>query len=522
MSDLANPGQQVGNIYVIGILTVTGSSLTIAAVPATFIWWWFFRPLKVPRFRHVLIWSYLTPEFIRAITMLIYSSIYLKSNPYLAMVHHSAFCDVIGTINMMCLEYSDFAVFLLALHTALITMSPKCCRGGGLYRFRYYAAVFYFFTPCVFAVICLIPMSSEVRSAYTYLANWCSFRYFPQWYIWAFSWGPRIFIIAAIVAIYFAIYYYVKTEIKALDKSMSSLGSVGISPEDRARHGHYFKCCKRHTSFTMSLKKWLSQFPGLNFLYPYGITAVINVDRQASEPTVITLAGDERALETDAGELQNFINSQTYLRFQRRRSDIERQVTFIFVYPAVYIFIYSFHMTQQFLFYNPQNSSLLTKEVISYIADFIKPSAGAINSLVFYWKESQSQQLLDRVDRLDPLDFGEPDQIEPDQDLNIQIDTREDYSSPRSDMLSPLDTSRGGWPTSSPPSPQNSSQWAIRMRNFKFRPYTEEEKPIDDTAEVKRSKTVMPIPEESTHRYSHEQADRESVEEFDLMQFLRQ
>ena len=523
MSDLANPGQQVGNIYVIGILTVTGSSLTIAAVPATFIWWWFFRPLKVPRFRHVLVWSYLTSEFIRAITMLIYSSIYLKSNPYLAMVHHSAFCDVIGTFNMMFLEYSDFAVFLLAFHTALIIVSPKCCQGGGLYRFRYYAAVFYFVTPCVFAVICLIPMSSEVRSAYTYLAPWCYFRYFPEWYRFAFSWGPRLFITGAIILIYFVIYYYVKRDLKALDKSISSLGSVDTSPEDRAQHGHHLKCYKLRTSFALSLRKWLSQFPGLNFLYPYGITAVINVDRQASEPTVITLAGDERALETDAGELQNFVNSESYIRFQRRRSDIERQVTFIFVYPAVYIFIYSFQITQQFLYYNQNDTSLLTKEVISYISDFIRPAAGAINSLVFYWKESQSQQLLDRVDRpAYPLDFGEQDRIAPDHVLNIQIATREDYSSPRSDMLSPLDTSRGGWPTSSPPSPQNSSQWSTRMRNFKFRPYTEKVKAVDDTAEVKRSKTVMPIPEESTHRYSHEQSDRESVEEFDLMEFLRQ
>jgi hypothetical protein len=336
-----------------------------------------------------------------------------------------------------------------------------------------------------------------------------------------------MFIMAAIVAIYFAIYYYVKTEIKALDKSMSSLGSVGIRPEDRSRHDHYLKCCKRCTSFTMSLRKWLSQFPGLNFLYPYGITAVINEDRHLSEPTDVTLADGDLALEVNAGELQNFINSETYLRFQRRRSDIERQVTFIFVYPAAYLFINAPHITQQFLFYGEKNSSLLTKEVISYIADFIKPSAGAINSLVFYWKESQSQQLLDRVDRLAyPLDSGEPDRIEPDHDLNIQIDSREDYSSQRSDILSPLDTTLGGWPPSRPPSRPPSSQkfnqWATRMRNFKFLPYNEEEKAIDGTAEVNRSKSMMPIREEGEHRYSQEQSDRESVEEFDLTEFLRQ
>ena len=244
-------------------------------------------------------------------------------------------------------------------------------------------------------------------------------------------------------------------------------------------------------------------------MYPYGITAVINVDRHVSDPTIITLADDELAVQTNVAEFQNFLNSQTYLRFQQRRSDIERQVTFIFVYPAVYVFLYAFPITQQFIYYNSQGTTLLTKEVINYIADFIRPAAGAVNSLIFYWKESQSQKVLDQVDRPTSLSSGGPDRIEPDHDLNIQIESREDYSSPRSDFLSPLDTTRRGWPTSSTPSLQKSSQWAARIRNFRFRQYSEEEeKALDGTAEVKASRSMMPIREEGTYRYSREQPDR--------------
>jgi hypothetical protein len=60
------------------------------------------------------------------------------------------------------------------------------------------------------------------------------------------------------------------------------------------------------------------------------------------------------------------------------------------------------------------------------------------------------------------------------------------------------------------------------MRNFTFRPYSEEEKAIDGTAEVKQSMSMMPIREEGTDRYSQEQSDRESAEELDLTEFLRQ
>ena len=417
MSDLINPGQRIGNLYVISILTITASSLSIAVVPTTLIWWLFFRPLNVFRFRHVLLWCYLGSDFFRALSMLIYSSVYLKSNPFLAMVHNSAFCDFIGTFNMIWFEYSDFAIFLLAVHTLLLITSPKCCRGGGLYQFKYCIGVIYFLIPCVFAVISLIPLTSEVRSAYTYLSAWCYFRYFPQWYRYAFSWGPRLFIMAAIVVIYFVIYFYVKTEIKAVAKSIPSPESVGIRPEDTARR----------TSFTMSLRKWLSQFPGLNFLYPYGITAVTNVDRDRIEPTVVRLADGELASQTNASELQNFMDSEAYIRFQQRRSYIERQMSFLFIYPAVYVFIYSFQITQQFLYYSQNQNGLLAKEAITYIADFIRPATGAINSIVFYWRESQSPQLLDRVDRLAyRLESEVPDRIEPDRDSNIQTGSREE------------------------------------------------------------------------------------------------
>ena len=192
-TDLSQPGQ-AGHAYALSILRITACSLTIVAVPAVFIWWWFFQHLKVPGFRHVLIWCYLTAEFLEAIVMIIYPCVCLKSNPYLSVVRHSAFCDTMGTLTMMTLEYSDFAVFLLAVHTALVVFSPRCCQGHGLYRFRHSVGFFYFFIPCVFAVICLIPFSSEVRSAYDHLISECYFRFFPRWYRYVFSWAPRLFI----------------------------------------------------------------------------------------------------------------------------------------------------------------------------------------------------------------------------------------------------------------------------------------------------------------------------------------
>ena len=46
--------------------------------------------------------------------------------------------------------------------------------------------------------------------------------------------------------------------------------------------------------------------------------------------------------------LQNVVSSENYLRFQRRRADIEKQVSFLFIYPIVYVLIWTFPLIQQY------------------------------------------------------------------------------------------------------------------------------------------------------------------------------
>ena len=292
------------------------------------------------------------------------------------------------------------------------------------------------------------------------------------------------------------------------------------------RHGNYLKCCKCRRSFTMYVRKWFSQFPGLNFLYPYGLTALNNAgERHVSEPAFVYLTDDDPALHSDSGELQNFINSENYTRFQRRRSDIERQVMFLFIYPSVYVFVYAFPLTQQLLDFDIKGRIIpLAVLVINYIAIFIEPLLGAINSLVFYWKESQSQQLLDRLEQ--PYQYESAmDRYStyPSHGLNIQTEFRPQSS----DMPSPGDTTTGKWPQSGS-SRESDQQWAARMRDFRFR-LSDEEKEIQAApdSDVKQSRSMMPILEETItqggdkRRISHEHPHDEDEEKFDLTEFLQ-
>ena len=343
--------------------------------------------------------------------------------------------------------------------------------------------------------------------------------------------GTKTVYYAAIIVIYLSIFFYVKNEVRTLEKSISSLGSLNVRHEDSVsvRHSNYLKCCKCRRSFTTSVKKWFSQFPGLNFLYPYELTALNNAgDRDVSEPAVVHLIDDDPALHSDAAGLQNFINSENYTRFQRRRSDIERQVMFLFIYPAVYVFVYAFPLTQQLLDYDIKgNKGKITLDVlvIDYFATFIEPLLGALNSLIFYWRESQSQQLLDRLER--PYQYQsavDRDKTDPSHGLNIQTDFR-----PQSSVMpSPRDTTAGKWPQPGP-SPKSDQQWAARIGAFRFRSSDEEKEiQVSPDSGVKQSGSMVPILEETftqagdKRRISHDVSDDEGEENFDLTEFLQQ
>jgi hypothetical protein len=156
-------------------------------------------------------------------------------------------------------------------------------------------------------------------------------------------------------------------------------------------------------------------------VYPYDdLTATGALENRAmSEPSLT----NHQLAQRDLTELQHFIHSENYVRFQCRRSDIERQIKFLFVYPAAYVLLWIFPIIQLFIAYGePQNpsSALLA---VTYISDFMRQSNGSVNALVFYWKESQSDQLLDRSEECSSSEDSTRDRvrIESDRDLTTEM-----------------------------------------------------------------------------------------------------
>lgn len=129
----------------------------------------------------------------------------------------SSFCIVNGFFIALGVEASDFAILMIAVHTALsiFNANPRIAAGeGGLYPYRKIAFALWIIFPVLMASLAFINDHPYV-SAGTY----CYLPVRPFWYRLALSWIPRYIIFAIIIIIYFAIYFYVNYKFKDFDRS---------------------------------------------------------------------------------------------------------------------------------------------------------------------------------------------------------------------------------------------------------------------------------------------------------------
>lgn len=106
----------------------------------------------------------------------------------------------------------DFAVLMIAIHTALAIWKPKSVAGeGGLYPYRRVAYSLWIFVPLIMAAVPFINNSDPYETTGTY----CYLPIRPSWYRLVLEWIPRYFIIVIILVIYASIYFYVHHQFRS-------------------------------------------------------------------------------------------------------------------------------------------------------------------------------------------------------------------------------------------------------------------------------------------------------------------
>lgn len=392
-----NPGQFRGNeAYIQRLMAIIASFMSFSAIFAVMVWWMVQKRQKRFQFRHLLIWSLLGFDLIKAVAMVIFPLNKLNDEYHTDKARHSRLCDVVGYITSLAIEGGDLSVLFLAVHTALLVFWSES--KGGLSQYKYAIFLAMVFIPNIMASLGLIPPSRADQTGYIDFTTHCDLRPYPHWYRLALSWIPRLVIILSICCIYFAIYIHIKVKINELERSLGSISSsTEANQETRPRETSASTIQSGELSHVACIKRWISQFPGLAFLYPYDwrsatVTVISTEEGTIAEATINTFVFplDMSGYEQNAANLQNFINSENFLHFQRRRSAIERQVNFLFIYPLVYIFLWIFPLAQEALQYNDDQEGQHSVFWVAAVADFVKPFSGFIDSFVFTFKEFHS------------------------------------------------------------------------------------------------------------------------------------
>ncbi|RPB04282.1 hypothetical protein L873DRAFT_1825841 [Choiromyces venosus 120613-1] len=195
-------GQQ---LYI--LRTIALASATISLSTGVIVGWWFVRMKR--SFRHHLIMLLIFSDFFKASWQLIYPAVVFTRG---AVASESKFCQAAGFFMSMGIEASDFAVLVIAVHSALYIFRPglRAIGEGGLFRYRHsvYAAWL--------AFSILMPSLAYINSAPAYSAQgtFCYLPVRPVWYRMALAWIPRYIILVTILILYASIYIYVRMKFR--------------------------------------------------------------------------------------------------------------------------------------------------------------------------------------------------------------------------------------------------------------------------------------------------------------------
>lgn len=352
-------------------LSLASSSISILA---GLVGMYFFLAIdrKKKVFRHQLIIFLIIYDFIKALFLLLYpAKVIAKENLY----YDLKFCRVVGFFTAFSIEGSDLAILSFAIHVLLLVYVPqsKLHNGktyeGGLYRVRYLVYAVSFLLPILLASLAFVN-----KAGYIPLTNWCYIPSRPLWLRLALSWGPRYFIILSIFVIYGSIYRHVVNKYNKLESSI---------PASSGRK-------KQRTGFLWKIYKFIKimLFQKV-FLWD---TSSKNATTETSSQSMYAKEESD-AREPDYEEL----NQETLEQFERRKSQVEKHMRAIFIYPVSYVFLWIIPLIVHALDfrYGLESQPIVPLNAISA---FMQPFNCTIDTLVFFIREKPWRLTTMKVD----------------------------------------------------------------------------------------------------------------------------
>lgn len=190
------------------IVAVTAASISLVVAVVSLRWF-----LSMKRsFRHHLILMLICSDTFKALWYFL--------SPVVIFTHgkfgsSSAFVQASGFLLALGVEAADLSILFIALHSTLYILRPPQRLGhGGLYKYRHWVYALWLLLPLLAASLAF---TNRTGPAYVTLGTVAYLPKRPFWYRLALAWIPRYIIFISIIAMYTAIYIYVKVKFQGFN-----------------------------------------------------------------------------------------------------------------------------------------------------------------------------------------------------------------------------------------------------------------------------------------------------------------
>ncbi|OAL40432.1 hypothetical protein AYO20_00168 [Fonsecaea nubica] len=217
--------------HAILVAALACASVSLVVVLVTLRWFLIMRR----SFRHRLVLYLIISDTFKAIWYFVFPIVVFARGP---VKSNSNFCQASGFLLVFAIEASDMAILIIALHSILYILRPGSTLGeGGLYRYRRWTYIMWLGPPLLAASLAFL----ESKDAYITVGTFCYLPKRPFWYRLALSWVPRYLIIAVILIMYIWIYIYVHIKFRGFD----NLGASDSSYESGRQQSYHSTRCRK-------------------------------------------------------------------------------------------------------------------------------------------------------------------------------------------------------------------------------------------------------------------------------------
>ncbi|EXJ94326.1 hypothetical protein A1O1_02720 [Capronia coronata CBS 617.96] len=180
-------------------------------------------------FRHRLIMHLIMSNTVKAGVYFLFPIVSFAAGP---VQSSSDWCQASGYVLEFGVMSADMAILIVAVHSITYILRPNSKAGeGGLYPYRNWVYLFWLGPSLLAASLAFV----KGGHGYVTAGTFCYLPKRPYWYRLALSWVPRYLIIGVILAMYIWLYLYVRIKFRGFDNLGLTGSSQSSSSESRRK-----------------------------------------------------------------------------------------------------------------------------------------------------------------------------------------------------------------------------------------------------------------------------------------------